>query len=454
MREPDDDGTSAAPPEQRDRPWVLAMWRGGSADHNLPREGSIVIGRAPECDLVVRHRSVSRQHARLYAGSPMRLEDLSSVNGTTVAGKRIAPHELVPIREGQALLVGEVTLLLQGMPASVAEQGPALVAEDPEMRRAVALADVLAPTEVPVLIVGETGVGATTLAERVHRGSLRAGAAFVRTSASALAHADAEHELVGDAAHRGLLQRAEGGTLLVEGVSELGALLQARLLRAVDAHEVLPFGATEPCAIDVRIIATSTADLAARVDRGMFRSELYYRLSGATIVVPPLRARPSDVLPLASAFLDHAERRAGKGPKQIEGEARALLEGYAWPGNVRQLRNVVETAALVGGGASLDAAEVLALLTPALEYAAGPGHAGGHPKAERPPTSGDGGPRPGARALAKQMADVERTRIVEALERCGGNQTRAAELLGISRRTLVARLTEYELPRPLKGRGR
>ena len=423
----DDRTATAASARAHARPWVLAAWEGGWVQAELPEEGFLRIGRADDNDLIVRHRSISRHHARLHV-VPIRIEDLGGVNGTTLGGRRLAQGTATLLRSGEAIYLGDVMLLVQvgeggGQPAEE------MVAIDDDMLRVLKLADTLATTEQPVVLIGETGTGKTTLTERIHARSRRSGAPLFRFNCAALDEAS-ERELVGERDMPGVLERARGSTLLLEGIDELAMPLQVRILRAVASCEVVRIGEAAARSVDIRVLATSSTDLAMRVDAGVFRRDLYYRLHAATLTIPPLRKRPRDILPLARALAARATAKSGRTAVSIDSAARRVLERHSWPGNVRELYNVVETTAFTSQGDVLDAAQLAARISAPAEDSR----------------------RPGARALASALADAERARIVEALEQSGGNQTRAAELLGISRRTLVARLTEYDLPRPLKSR--
>jgi len=207
--------------------------------------------------------------------------------------------------------------------------------------------------------------------------------------------------------------------------------VQVKLLRVLEERQVLRIGGTRPRPIDVRILSATNRNLDAEVAAGSFRRDLFFRLNSITIEIPPLRERPSEIEPLARRFANLAAARLRAPPPEIDAAVIERLRRYQWPGNIRQLRNVMERAVVLAGGGRITG-DVL----PADTYV------GPAPKA--PPSD------PAAAATPDGNADVERQRILDALERCAGNQTRAAEMLGISRRTLVTRLSEYDLPRPRK----
>ncbi len=294
------------------------------------------------------------------------------------------------------------------------------VVADQQMRRLHALAERAAAGTINVLIVGETGVGKEVLARTVHRLSPRAARPFVCVDCAALSDALLESELFGHErgaftgagqAKPGLLETAPGGTMFLDEIGELPLKLQAKLLRAIEAREVVRVGGLRPRKIDVRFVAATNRDLEAAVGAGTFRRDLYFRLNGMTLAIPALRERPTEIAPLARAFV---RELGGRKAPVLSDEAVAALEAHAWPGNVRELRNAIERALLLVTGSTI-----------------GPEHL-------------DGLSCPSGIAAAGS----ERERIVAALAACAGNQSRAAKMLGISRKVLIARLDQYGVARP------
>ncbi len=299
------------------------------------------------------------------------------------------------------------------------------VFEDPVMRRLFDLAERAAAGSINVLVLGETGVGKEILARTVHRLSPRADKPFVCVDCAALSEALLESELFGHErgaftgaaqAKNGLLETAPGGTVFLDEVGDLPLRLQAKLLRVIETRELLRVGGVKPRRIDVRFIAATNRDLEADVAAGSYRRDLYFRLNGMTLAIPPLRDRPADIEPLCRAFLAQICRSSGRRkPPALTPEALAVLRGHPWPGNVRELRNAIERALLLAAGAAIGP-EHLSIAS------AGPGSAS------------------------------EQERVVAALAACGGNQSRAARRLGISRKALIARLDAYGVVRPRKDR--
>jgi transcriptional regulator with PAS, ATPase and Fis domain len=306
------------------------------------------------------------------------------------------------------------------------------------MQRLFRLAELVAKSTISVILLGETGAGKEVLAETIHRKSARARGPFVRLNCAALPDNLLESELFGYergaftgavSPKPGLLEAAHGGTVFLDEVGELPLATQAKLLRVLESGEVSRLGSLKPRPIDVRFLSATNRDLDAIVASGTFRQDLYYRLNGISIYVPPLRERKVEIRAFARAFLRDASKKGGRAEPVLSPAAVAKLEAHTWPGNVRELRNVIERAVLLCQGEAI-----------------GPDHVMLGPTAGPPR---DPALPPSSRSVAS-AADDEKQRIVDALERCGGNQKEAAKVLGISRRTLVYRLDAYGLPRPRK----
>jgi DNA-binding NtrC family response regulator len=312
------------------------------------------------------------------------------------------------------------------------------------MRRLYQLVDRVAAGDLTVLIRGETGVGKELVAEAIHAGSARARGPLVRLNLGAVPEALLESELFGHErgaftgatrTRPGLLESAAGGTVFLDEIAELTSRTQAKLLRVLEDRQVTRLGSVEPRPIDVRFVAATHRDLEAEVASGAFREDLYYRLAGVTLFVPPLRERVDEIEPLARAFAREAASRAHRPTPELDREALGLLERYPWPGNVRELRNAIERAIVLGAGRiDRDQLPIEKLSTPT---------ATAFPPPPPPPVS------PGE-ALRRDVSDLERQHIVDALARCGGNQTDAARLLGVSRRTLSTKLDRLGITRPRK----
>jgi transcriptional regulator with GAF, ATPase, and Fis domain len=424
--------------------WVLLLSRDTDfRAFHLPPRAEISVGRDAGCELVIDHEKISRRHVRLHLGQRWTIEDLGSRNGTQVGGVTLGKGDQVALSPGEPFQLGPFTAVVLARAVStvrVAVGGSQVLVDDPALTSPSALVQSLARSQVNVLIVGETGAGKEVLAGSLHRLSGRSGP-LVCVNCAALSPQLLESELFGHergaftgaaASKPGLLEAAAGGTVLLDEIGELPLELQSKLLRAIELREVLRVGAVRPVTLDVRILAATNRDLAAEAAAGGFRRDLFYRLAGLTLSVPPLRERHHLIEPLAARFARAATGRADA----IGAPALARLRAHDWPGNVRELRNVVERAALLAAGGPIGVEHLL------------------FDSATTPPPAPTPTPTPAATAAtasdlsAEQLAD--RARIVAALERCNGNQTRAAQELGISRASMVTKLALYRIPRPRK----
>jgi DNA-binding NtrC family response regulator len=316
-----------------------------------------------------------------------------------------------------------------------------VVIADPQMTALHALVKRVAAGDISVLLLGETGVGKEVFAEAIHAASPRAGKPFQKFNCAAFTETLLESELFGHEkgaftgavkAKVGLLESANGGSVLLDEVGEMPMATQAKLLRVLEAKEVLRVGDVRPRPIDVRFIAATHRDLEAQVEKGGFRQDLFFRLNGISLVIPPLRDRIGELESLAKHFITRAAKQFGRTPEPtLSPEALAMLKAYRWPGNLRELRNMIERAVLLANDKVIgpDDLPLDKLTSTPLT----------RPLSDAPTGGGD-------------EVDAERTRIIAALESHGGNQTLAARALGISRRTMLNRLDAYAIPRPRKGK--
>jgi DNA-binding NtrC family response regulator len=430
---------------------------------DLPGAGEVTIGRDEASAVRIDDQSVSRQHAVLRVGASLEIEDLGGANGTFVrqTGRASASNETlqVSIRQlvgrkaslavGDCLLFGTACVVVRHAPrielpdlvsASVpgAAGLPGVVLNDPAMRNLYAEAARVARSNISVLLLGETGVGKEVLARAIHAHSPRAKGPFMGVNCAALADSLLESELFGSEkgaftgalARAGLFEAAAGGTVFLDEVGELPLATQAKLLRVLEERVVTRLGSTRARPIDVRLLSATNRDVETDSRQGRLRPDLYFRLNGVALAIPPLRERPQEIEALATSFLAAACRDLERDSlPAISSAALDLLRRHAWPGNVRELRNAVERAAVM----CTDSTILPEHLPPSLRAAILAGK-----------TQASSSPPPNLQA---EMKALERTRILEALERCGGNQSEAARRLGIPRRTLVSRLTELGLTR-------
>src|SRR5499427_9372829 len=347
--------------------------------------------------------------------------------------------------------------LIAAVLAAVTDDSRELVYRDETMAHVVKLAQQIAPSDASVLITGESGTGKEVLARYVHSHSSRARAPFISVNCAAIPENLLESELFGHekgaftgavARRIGKFEEASAGTLLLDEISEMDTRLQAKLLRAIQERVIDRVGGNRPVAVDIRIIATSNRNLTDAVREGRFREDLLYRLNVVNLKLPPLRERPADVLELAQHFARIYSQGNGMPMRPLSAEARRQLVVNRWPGNVRELENTIHRAVLLASGPEIGPEAILSPdggklddprhVSPAVAHAAF--------AAEQV-----------TRALVgRTVADVERDLILETLKHCLGNRTHAANILGISIRTLRNKLNEYSgdgMPIPPPGGG-
>jgi len=348
-----------------------------------------------------------------------------------VASIRAGAKEYIPLPPDAELIAAVLE--------AVAEESSTIIHKDPAMKAVLDLADKIAPSEASVLITGESGTGKELMARYIHNKSKRAARQFVAVNCAAIPENLLESELFGHekgsftgavARRVGKFEEANGGTLLLDEITEMHPRLQAKLLRALQEREIDRVGGAQPIAVDVRILATSNRDLEETVKSGDFREDLYFRLNVVNIVIPPLRSRPADVMVLAEYFGKKYALANGVDERPFTPEAVARLMSHSWRGNVRELENAIHRAILLAqSDEEIDADAIMLNLggSPA------PAEAGGAASA----------PGNGGAMVGKTVAEVERDLIIETLHHCLGNRTHAANILGISIRTLRNKLKQY-----------
>lgn len=318
-------------------------------------------------------------------------------------------------------------------------EGRALIAESPLMRDVVELAGEVAEADATILLNGESGTGKEVLARLVHDASHRSGE-FVAVNCAALPEGLLESELFGHekgaftgamVSRKGRFEQASGGTLLLDEISEMPLALQAKLLRVIQEKEVTPVGGEQTVKLDVRIIATTNRNLEAMVDAGEFRQDLYYRLNVISLTLPPLRDREGDVVALADFFL-HRFQRPNRPALRMSSEVRGWLTSYDWPGNVRELENMVERACLLARGEEIRIEDL---------------HLRPNQRRTALHLDSESTQQTARKTLNFEetltLEEMERRMILNTLDRTGGNRTRAAEVLGVSVRTIRNKLNAY-----------
>ncbi len=313
-----------------------------------------------------------------------------------------------------------------------------LLGASPAMREVFRWIERAAEARAAVLVTGESGTGKELAAHAIHTCGPRAEGPFVAVNCAAIPETLLESELFGhekgaftDARERriGRFEAASGGTLFLDEIAELAGPLQAKLLRALQEQTIDRLGGSQPIRVDVRVIAATNRDLRREVERGGFRSDLYYRINVLPLALPPLRERREDLVMLATRFLERGREEMGRGPTSLSPEVRRAFQDYEWPGNVRELENVIERAVALSDGDRVELADLPDELR----------------QATRVRSLGDA-VRSGALDLESAVAEFESGLIREALAHTSGNQTRAAERLGITRRVLKLKIDRYRLP--------
>ncbi len=454
---------------------------------------SYTIGRRPSSDLVLDYPGIALDHAVIFGGNPPEIIDLGSPDGTSLNARMLPPGVRVELQDDNLIFLSGIRIVARQArvslsvpryrnPSAVAScsgapeerlRGPvesdSIVIRNAKMQNLYALVKHIATSDVSVLILGETGVGKEVIARAVHEHSPRRANRLITLNCAAIPENLVESELFGyergafsgaSTAKPGLFEAASASTLFLDEIGELSRNVQAKLLRALETGEVLRLGTVRPVRVDVRIVAATNRDIQAEIANGLFRADLYYRLNGVSVTIPPLRERPDDIPALAYFF---ARRFARDQAPRFTDDAIATLQAFPWPGNVRELRCVVERAVLLAQGAVIDANRLLLEMpAPAIDFAPrSPVSTLFTGSVPIPQSAADNADpfspqeRPTGVVAAEFKAELarrEERRIREALERAGGNQTDAAKLLGMSRRTLINRLERYSIARPRKRR--
>jgi two-component system, response regulator FlrC len=336
--------------------------------------------------------------------------------------------------------------LIAAVIEAVAQESHALLYRDAAMESVVRLAEQVAPSEASVLITGESGTGKEVIARYIHRKSRRAKQSFISVNCAAIPENLLESELFGHekgaftgavARRIGKFEEANGGTLLLDEISEMHPRLQAKLLRAVQEREIDRVGGIQPIKIDIRLIATSNRDLEEEVRKGNFRDDLYFRLNVVNLRLPALRERPKDIEVLADHFAKKYAEMNGMPARRLAPGVREMLAAHSWRGNVRELENTLHRAVLLARGDDIGPDAIMLAPIKANTDASAAATAAGK-----------------LGLVGRTVADVERDLILETLQHCLGNRTHAANILGISIRTLRNKLQQYRqegVPVPYPG---
>lgn len=417
----------------------VRVTRGAELDQVVERAGgSLTIGSAPTCDLVLSDDTVSRVHCELLPTEfGVRVRDVQSTNGVLVAGTRVYDavfSSAIVIQLGNTLLHVDLVGSAERALSSDNRFGD-LLGQSAAMRALFADLERIARSDVTLLIEGETGTGKELVAESVHRGSARSDGPLVVLDCSAITPSLVESELFGhergaftgaDRARPGLFEQAHGGTLFLDELGELPKDVQPKLLRVLEKREVRRIGGQRTSPVDVRVIAATNRNLFAEVERGNFREDLYYRIAGARVVVPPLRDRKEDIVLLVEHFM-RLQKPMG-GVIQVNDETWDMFRSHRWPGNVRELRNAVQRW----------------LVMPERTFE--PDSARGSTDYWTDGATTDA-PLP-LRFARREAADAfERAYLKRVLQRAEGNVTRAAAIAEVSRQMIQKLMSKHGILR-------
>ena len=432
----------------------LAMDKGASVTHAVDIDQALNVlrsGRGADLLMVDVALDIRDLVLRLEAeriAAPIVACGVSSDARAAVAAIHAGAKEYIPLPPDPELIAAVL--------AAVSDDTRELIYRDETMAHVVKLAQQIAPSDASVLITGESGTGKEVVARYVHLRSNRSRGAFISVNCAAIPENLLESELFGHekgaftgavARRVGKFEEASGGTLLLDEISEMDARLQAKLLRAIQERVIDRVGGTRPVPVDIRIIATSNRNLVDAVREGVFREDLLFRLNVVNLKIPPLRERPADVVELAQHFIKKYSAANGIPARPLSAEARRTLVLNRWRGNVRELENTIHRAVLLATGDEIGADGILSPDGARLDQAKTPSAVTHATQAAEAVT----------RALVgRTVADVERDLILETLKHCLGNRTHAANILGISIRTLRNKLNEYAddgIPIPPPGNG-
>ena len=431
-----------------------------------PLPEHVLIGRDPWCDLPLSDERVSGQHCEIvFVGSHARVRDLDSTNGTFCSGLRIVEAFLEPnvqVQVGDTVIRVLTEEGLQSIERRTADPTGKLIGLSPPMQRLFSMMRRVAPHDLPVLLMGETGTGKTAVANALHEMSPRAAKPFVAVNCGALPAELVESTLFGHVkgaytgAHRnsqGIFEQANGGSVLLDEIGEMPLQLQPKLLSVLETRRVRPVGSEQEVPVDVRLFAATNRLLPVDVAQGRFRQDLYYRLAGIELILPPLRERLADLRHLAQAFLLRAVQRIQSESnipcmiRSLDDAALRRLAAHSWPGNVRELENVMLRAAALSEGPNVGAEDIL------LSSWLSEGEPLPTPVDAEPNVVGVDASGPSAPVAitsfkdfkADMLARHEITYFQQVLDHAGGNISRAAKLAGISRTYLQLMIKKHGL---------
>lgn len=434
----------------------IAIARGAKVTHCEDTEqamGALRNGKGADLIMIDVKQDISGMIAQMEAeriAAPVIACGIDNDTAAAVKAIKAGAKEYIPLPPDADLIAA----VLQ----AITEESSAMIASDPAMLAVLQIADRIAPSDATVLITGESGTGKEVMSRYIHQKSKRANGPFISLNCAAIPENLLESELFGHekgaftgaiARRIGKFEEANGGTLLLDEVSEMHPSLQAKLLRAIQERIIDRIGGTAPVKIDIRLVATSNRDMEAAVKSGQFREDLYFRLNVVNLELPSLKDRPSDIPALSAMFADKYSEQNGITKKKLSDGAIQKLQAHHWPGNVRELENAMHRAILISQSAEIEAGAIMLSgqkTTEILQTAAAKAADTAPPAAENEDVP--------AALVGRTVAEVERELILNTLDHCLGNRTHAANILGISIRTLRNKLKEYNeagIPIPSTG---
>jgi DNA-binding NtrC family response regulator len=424
----------------------IALSRGAKVAHvNDVEQAMHALRNGQGADLVmfdvnldIRHMIESLKRERINL--PVVACGIGSSSEIAVRAIRAGAKEYIPLPPDAELIAAVL--------AAVAEESSAFIFNDPNLKAVLKLADQVAPSDASILITGESGTGKEVMARYVHAHSKRASKPFISVNCAAIPENLLESELFGHekgaftgavARRIGKFEEANGGTLLLDEISEMHPRLQAKLLRALQEREIDRVGGSAPVKVDFRLVATSNRDMQEEVKKGTFREDLFFRLNVMSLELPPLRERPGDIPVLAEHFANKYAEANGIKIDGIAPEVQAILLTHEWRGNVRELENTMHRAVLLAQGPVIGPEAIMLTGGRGLPVMR---------SAEMAPTAAEAAAAKAVDAgtavlVGKTVATVERELIIDTLSHCLGNRTHAANILGISIRTLRNKLKQY-----------
>lgn len=425
----------------------MAVAHGAQVTHAENIESGLAALRAKGADLLMVEvnldiRSLIEQIRSEHFSLPVVACGIGNDADLAVEAIRAGAKEYLPLPPEAELIAAVLR--------AVSEDEKPFIYKDKSINKVVNLARQVAPSEASILITGESGTGKEVMARFVHENSTRSGMQFVTVNCAAIPENLLESELFGHekgaftgavARRIGKFEEADGGTLLLDEISEMDIRLQAKLLRALQEREIDRVGGAKPVKVNLRIIATSNRDLAEEVKKGTFREDLLFRLNVVNLKIPPLRERPEDIRALAEFFARKYAETNQVEYREVSDEAVAVLAAHRWPGNVRELENTMHRAILLARGHRIGPEAILLPdgTAPSIEHGIG-AEADSYPLVaeDADESVGTGG------LVGKTVAEVEKDLIIDTLHHCLGNRTHAANILGISIRTLRNKLNQYQ----------